>query len=135
MPPSGIQRDGRTAIKIRTPDEVLSSDGVAEVHRALELDAFPIGPLQIDSDQLLSELKLISINAHVGGGTFGITRDGSDGYKDGTTTHGPRPRFSNRYGLKLCFFVTVGGTGQTVVLAYPRGDEIAPDRIMIAGGS
>ena len=133
MPPSGIQRDGRKAIKIRTPDEVLSSDGVAEVHRALELDAFPIGPLQIDSDRLLSELKLISINAHVGGGTFGITRDGSDGYKDGTTTHGPRPRFScNRKGKDRCLcslvyeWTTDGWMGVKYHSAHDRINEANP---------
>ena len=133
MPPSGVQRDGRKAIKIRTPDEVLSSDGVAEVHRALELDAFPIGPLQIDSDSLFGELKLISINPHVGGGSFGITRDGYDGFKDGTTKHGSRPRFScSRKGKDRCLcslayeWTTDGWMGVKYHSAHERIDEANP---------
>lgn len=81
-------------VKFRTPAEVSASVGMAEVHNALLRDDFPVGPLQLNRESLLLELRAIAVNPRLGGGAHGLTLDGHEGNRDGCRSHGPRPRFA-----------------------------------------
>ena len=94
--PSPLPRtttSGQKPIRIRTPAQV-QKDTPAEVLLSIARDSFPLGPLNMDHDGLLQQIKHFSTNTHIGGGGFGVTKDGHDGNPNGTTTHGKRVRFS-----------------------------------------
>ena len=44
-------------VKIRTPDELMADAGITEVHGNVVRDGFPVGPLQLSKEDLMTELK------------------------------------------------------------------------------
>ena len=95
---------GRKPVRIRTPAAVIDAVGglTGEMLKNVKADGFPIGPIaglgqgeKSVSEELLNELKRYSVNPNLGGGGFGITRDGGGSRVGvGTPTHGPHYRIS-----------------------------------------